>query len=332
MGRPAVKKLENSQASAAAVFLILFLPLSLFPSEREAEARGKSPARVFSLSIRDAPRAPATPAPSAASTPAPPGPPAPEKPTFGTLSRDFLRDAGQIWSYPAHIRTGDILPLAGLAAVTGFLIAEDEAIYGAFRDYRDEHAWVGDVSPVITTMGSYGAWGTVGVFLCVGLMARDDKAVETAALATSAMLQSGLVVQAMKLLSGRQRPSWDSGVDHWAGPAGIFKRFEPGLYERYDSFPSGHTVTAFSLATVLAMQYRDTVWVPVLSYTVATGVGLSRLTEDKHWLSDVLVGGVIGHVIGRLVVRNHRSRHHLTPTVGVAHGKLTFAVIFSSQQ
>lgn len=331
MGRPAVKRLENRFTEAAAVFLILFLPLFLFPREREAEAFRKSPARVFSLSICDALACLGEAFPSSASTPARSAPAMADKPTLRTLSRDFLRDAGQVWSYPAHIRTGDVLPLAGLAVATGFLIVEDEAVYGAFRDYRDEHAWVGDVSPVITAMGSYGAWGTVGAFLGVGLLARNDQAIETAALAASAMLQSGLVVQAVKLLTGRQRPSWDNGVDHWAGPAGIFKRFEPGQYERYDSFPSGHTATAFSLATVLAMQYRDIIWVPILSYTVATGVGLSRLTEDKHWLSDVLVGGVVGHVIGRLVVRNHRRRHHLMPALGVAHGKLTFAVAFSNQ-
>ncbi|MEN6310537.1 MAG: phosphatase PAP2 family protein, partial [Acidobacteriota bacterium] len=65
------------------------------------------------------------------------------------------------------------------------------------------------------------------------------------------------------------------------------------------------------------------------SYTLAAGMGLSRLTEDKHWLSDVLVGGAIGHLVGRLVVRNHRRHHHLTPTVGLRHGTLSFAVSFA---
>jgi membrane-associated phospholipid phosphatase len=96
----------------------------------------------------------------------------------------------------------------------------------------------------------------------------------------------------------------------------------------YDSFPSGHTATAFSLATVVAMEYERTVWVPIVAYTVATGVGLSRVTLDKHWLSDVLVGGVIGHVIGRMVVRNHRRRYPVVPTVGLDHGSLSFAVTF----
>jgi len=79
------------------------------------------------------------------------------------------------------------------------------------------------------------------------------------------------------------------------------------------------------------MQYRENVWVPILAYTTATGAALSRVTENKHWLSDCLVGGVLGHVIGRMVVLNHRSRYHMLPTAGVVHGSLSFAVTFSSR-
>jgi hypothetical protein len=39
--------------------------------------------------------------------------------SFRSISSDFLKDAGQIWSYPVHIKTGDILPIVGLAALTG---------------------------------------------------------------------------------------------------------------------------------------------------------------------------------------------------------------------
>jgi membrane-associated phospholipid phosphatase len=248
-----------------------------------------------------------------------------------SISRDFLKDAGQIWSYPVHIRTRDILPIAGLAALTGFLIGNDEAIYRGFREYRDDHAWVRGVGPVITQMGSYGAWGTAAIFLGVGLIARDERSTETAVLATSAMLQSEILVSFLKGMSGRQRPEYAEGVDHWSGPAGLFKMFKAGQMGKYDSFPSGHAITAFSAATVIAMQYRDTVWVPIVAYSVATGVALSRLTLDKHWLADVLVSGVLGHVIGRLVVRNHRSRTQIAPAVGFAHGSPSFAVTLSFQ-
>jgi membrane-associated phospholipid phosphatase len=316
-----VRGMKKHMTWAAALLMLAIFPFRLFPADQTGSGPKKSLTDIFSLSICDARAAQPVPPASA--------PPSPEKFTFRLLTRDFLKDAGQIWSYPVHIKGRDILPMAGLAALTGVLIANDEGIFRGFRNFRDSHGWVRAVSPVITRMGSYGAWGTVGAFLCFGLIAKNDKSVETAVLASNAMLQSELVVQAIKLLSGRQRPSWADGVDHWSGPAGLFERFEKGQFTRYDSFPSGHAVTAFSLATVLAMQYRGSVWVPIVSYTVATAVGLSRLTENKHWLSDVLIGGVLGHLIGRLVVRNHRQRYHLMPAAGVAHGLLSFAVTFS---
>jgi membrane-associated phospholipid phosphatase len=249
-----------------------------------------------------------------------------------SLSRDFLKDAGQIWSYPVQIRTRDILPIAGLAAVTGFLIANDEAIHRSFMNYREAHAWVRGVSPVITRMGTYGAWGTAAVFLGVGLISGDKKSTETAVLASSAMLQSGILVTFLKGIFGRQRPFWADGVDHWSGPVGFFKRFESGQTGRYDSFPGGHSITAFSLATVVARQYRKSVWVPILAYATATGVALSRVTENKHWLSDSLVGSVLGYVIGRLVVRNHLSRYHMPPSPpGIAQGTFSLAFTFNFQ-
>jgi membrane-associated phospholipid phosphatase len=96
---------------------------------------------------------------------------------------------------------------------------------------------------------------------------------------------------------------------------GFWKRFDKGEAARYVSFPSGHTANAFALATVVAMQYRDEPWVPVLAYTVAASVGLSRMVLDRHWASDVLIGAVVGHFVSRLVVRNHRRRQRLVPAL-----------------
>jgi len=318
----------------AAALLFAWLPMLVFPQEGIPQPTDNGLARLFSLSSGQASAvqqfsARAVLAPPGASGPAL----SPDKDDFSAraLTRDFLKDAGQIWSYPVHIQARDILPIAGLAALTGLIIANDEGIYRGFADYRDSHGWVRAVSPVITKMGTWGAWGTVAAFLGAGLIGGDKKSTETAVLATSAMVQSTILVGFIKGMTGRQRPEYAGGLDHWYGPEGFFRRFEKAYMEKYDSFPSGHTVTAFSLATVVAMQYQDTVWVPILSYTLATGVGLSRVTEDKHWLSDVLVGGVLGHVIGRMVVRNHRKRYHLMPTVGLDHGSLSFALAFSSQ-
>ncbi len=132
--------------------------------------------------------------------------------------------------------------------MTGLVIANDEAISRGFRDYYDNHSWVQDASPVISKMGSWGAWATAGLFLGAGLVSGEHRPTETGVLAASAMLQSAMLVWFLKGMSGRQRPSYADGVDYWSGPAGFFKRYETGYEDAYDSFPSGHAITAFSLA------------------------------------------------------------------------------------
>jgi membrane-associated phospholipid phosphatase len=64
---------------------------------------------------------------------------------------------------------------------------------------------------------------------------------------------------------------------------------------------SGHTATAFAIATVFAEQYKQTPWVAIVSYTAATAVGASRVVLHKHWSSDVLVGALLGFACGKQI-------------------------------
>jgi membrane-associated phospholipid phosphatase len=223
--------------------------------------------------------------------------------------RDLLSDTGRIWTSPARVRNRDVLPLIALAAGTTFLIAGDEAIRDGVQSYADKHAWVGDVSPVITQLGGVAGFAAAGAFFGAGLLFKDDRARDTGYLAASAILQAMLVDNALKIMAGRQRPSVADGEDHWGGPAAYFD----GSGEANRSFPSGHTATAFALATVVSMQYGHRAWVPVVAYTLATGVGLSRMALDKHWSSDVFIGAAVGHLVARLVVRDYARRRRLVP-------------------
>jgi len=67
------------------------------------------------------------------------------------------------------------------------------------------------------------------------------------------------------------------------------------------SFPSGHTSTAFSLATVATAHYGWKIGVP--AYALATGIGLSRIEQNRHHLSDVIGGAALGLIVGRTVTR-----------------------------
>lgn len=78
------------------------------------------------------------------------------------------------------------------------------------------------------------------------------------------------------------------------------------------SFPSGHTASAFASATVLQQHYGWKAGVP--AYALATYIGASRLSENRHYLSDVIFGATIGIVAGRTVTIGHgASRFGVTP-------------------
>jgi membrane-associated phospholipid phosphatase len=74
-----------------------------------------------------------------------------------------------------------------------------------------------------------------------------------------------------------------------------------------DSFPSGHAMGAFAVATVLAEEHRDRRWVPWAAYTTAGLIGGSRLSLERHFPSDVIVGALLGHSIGKMVAARQRG-------------------------
>lgn len=75
------------------------------------------------------------------------------------------------------------------------------------------------------------------------------------------------------------------------------------------SFPSGHTAQAFAAATFMAKEYgHKNIWYSIGAYTVATGVGAMRVMNNRHWVSDVLVGAGIGILSTNLAYLTHQYR------------------------
>jgi membrane-associated phospholipid phosphatase len=123
-----------------------------------------------------------------------------------------------------------------------------------------------------------------------------------------ALADVGIWGTAVKWMTGRDRPGTGNGKGDFQGPS--FSN---------SSFPSGHTTAAFATAAVFSHEY-PTPWVVVPAYTIATGVGISRLALEKHWTSDVLVGAALGHSIGSLVMnraskKDQASATHWTPWI-----------------
>jgi membrane-associated phospholipid phosphatase len=151
------------------------------------------------------------------------------------------------------------------------------------------------ISKDISRLGSlYATGGVAAVFYLAGRAKNNAHARETGLLGAEALIDSGIVVTALKTISQRQRPT----VDHTSGE----------FFDGGSSFPSGHAISAWSLAAVIDQEYgqhRPVVRFGV--YGLATAVSLSRYTGRNHFLSDVLVGSAIGYGIGRYVYRQHHD-------------------------
>jgi membrane-associated phospholipid phosphatase len=87
-----------------------------------------------------------------------------------------------------------------------------------------------------------------------------------------------------------------------------FQRHRPSTGDAYNKFDwregnrsntsmvSAHTSNAFATATAFAIAYKDKKWVPVVAYSAASLVGISRIYNNAHWLSDVMAGAAIGYL------------------------------------
>jgi membrane-associated phospholipid phosphatase len=96
---------------------------------------------------------------------------------------------------------------------------------------------------------------------------------------------------------GRARPSAAPGDPGEFRPSG-----------RLDgSFPSGHTTIAFAAAAAIDAE-TPARWVPWVVYPAAAAVGWARVSEDRHWLSDVVAGAALGYWTGRKVDQIERGR------------------------
>ena len=204
--------------------------------------------------------------------------------------KNLLKDQKAIWTSPFHIRVNDLRWVAPIAAGTAAFIATDRKTGDWIAGYPD----LKPISDGISYAGTvYSVGGAALTFYVIGRATHNDRARETGLLGAEALVNSLIVVSVVKGVTQRSRP--DEGEDRgrfWTGGT---------------SFPSGHSIQIWSVATVVAHEYRATRWVPVAAYGAASLVSLARFPAQRHYLSDILVGSSLGYLIGRYVYHAHHQ-------------------------
>jgi membrane-associated phospholipid phosphatase len=212
---------------------------------------------------------------------------------FGRESLLFIKQ-------PLRWKGKEWLTVGGLAAGTALLTLADQPLRNATQG--DQHYYY---SVPVVAGRVYGEWysiiGVAGSFGAYGMIAHDTSAKKIAIELFQAGLYAEVVTGILKTVVGRARPYMNEGPSSFH-PFAFFN-------EDYNSFPSGHSTSAFALSTVLSRHAHSTA-LKIIAYTPAALTLFSRIYQDKHWVSDELLGAAIGYFVGNWVVDLHEAKRH----------------------
>lgn len=225
-----------------------------------------------------------------------------------TYIKSYFTDTKAFVKSPGSWHTKQWIELGAVAGAGILAYSQDERLQRYFVNHQSVAAsnWSDHLLRPFGD-GLHSAGLIAGTYL-TGLAIRNQRLSGTALTAAKSLAIATVGTHLVKQICHRHRPYQDVVPDHtkWDGPFGEMK---------YASFFSGHSSTAWSVATVFALEYQKTVWVPVLAYSLATGTAVSRMYDNRHWFSDVVVGSAFGFVTARFIWKhNHKAKQAIVLT------------------
>ena len=197
----------------------------------------------------------------------------------------------------------DAILAGGFAGITVAMFPLDKNIARQIRQDSTFNGFTQKSAVGFETISSPGAYVIGGSLYLIGRFAKKPDLQDFGWHGTEAVLVANAVTGLLKGTLGRARPFVSNDTNprdfHFGGGFRTADR---------QSFPSGHTTTAFAAAAAVTSEIRRLhpkalPYVATVMYGGATLVGLSRMYHNKHWASDVALGAAIGTFSGLKVVR-----------------------------
>jgi len=230
----------------------------------------------------------------------------------GSYFKWYLHDTRALVVAPGRWKKKDWLIFGGASAAAALLVfTVDEPVQKFFQEHQDSD-FVEGMNKVLNPFEAM----TVPIYfgaipILYGLIAKSDRAKKVGLEVLEAQLVTSVVHYPINWIASRSRPR----------DGGTYKDFnwiwtkDPSEWTDIDtSFPSGHAVLVYSSAAVIAAEYHDKKWVPPAIYAAATVIGVQRVAQNAHWVSDVFYGAVIGHFMTKTLVKEHQKANESRKT------------------
>jgi len=223
---------------------------------------------------------------------------------FRRMPRYILHDQKAIWTSPFHTAKSDIKWWVIFGGATAAAVATDR---WTSQNLPNSSGQV-SVSTWASRAGSaYSLIPVSAAFYFIGTGWHKDRVRETGLIAFETLIDANIVGELIKLGANRARPLESDGHGH----------FNDSPNSRLDSsFPSGHALSTFAVASVIAHEYPKPL-VYVVAYGLATTVVAARVGARRHFPGDVVAGGAIGWFLGDYVYgrRHNRELDRKAPVV-----------------
>ena len=219
------------------------------------------------------------------------------------LSKSYLKSYWNsgltVLSQPLHYDWKDWTVVGGVAVATTLAFVYDDEIYNLVdRTFSENQS--NTISKCTDVFGEeYFILPSVALTYAISAINKDNRLRNVSLAVLQSFVYAEVASAGLKVLTCRERPTANgqqptANGQTWHGP---FATFES------TSFPSGHAMRSFALATTVAGFYPEKKWVGIVSYSLATMTSVGRVAGKEHWTSDVIVGAALGYFIGRGVVK-----------------------------
>ena len=240
------------------------------------------------------------------------------------LSELLYQDKDNSYFIPLELNNKELLLLAAATSLGVVAFHHDQEI----TDIVSKHST--QITETATRVGNF-LGGTAFIPISagsyfLGVFYKDNKLKQVGLFTVGASVAAGIVVSAVKSAFGRIRPH------ERLGP---YEFFNSG----HQSFYSGHTSQAFTLATVISEMYKDDYpIVPWIAYGLASVTAYARVHGQDHWASDVIVGAIAGHLVTKLFLSfkngnvDGRGGLEIAPGYDMKTGAVTISLNYTAKE
>jgi membrane-associated phospholipid phosphatase len=215
---------------------------------------------------------------------------------FVRMPKYVLEDQKTIWNSPFHTAKSDVKWWAIFGGAASALIATDQ---WTVKDLPNSRTQVSASTWASRLGAGYTLVPFTAALYFAGTHTQNDQLRETGLIGFETLIDVNVVAEALKLVADRSRPLERNGKG----------RFESRSTSRWSSsFPSGHAINTWALASVVAHEYPHPRIVPVLAYAAATTVVVARVGARQHFPGDVVAGSAMGWFIGDYVYGKRHNR------------------------